>query len=633
MADLGSYYDGTSAVGTSDEQADVLRVVKDFDAAKKHHDSFVQFVERMYRAYRGVLEMKSEAAQWTSKLHPAYGLQLVESVVANMIDDRTTFRMKPRPMIDDAARVQEYLQGAQALENIVRYELELARFSQKQRPFALQNSIAGLTVAKIAWDYEEGSCLRYVEQEKEIRDPDSDEVIGTYPMLVEQEHTRIVRDGPSFEVVDVRDFFWPQNAQDVQNAQFIIHRVWMSMDELKALQAEGVFENVDQVKDTRADIAEWEGHQWREDTLFLTNRKRNMVEVLEWWGPNGQVITVANRRVLLSKKQNPFHHGKRPFVVASSMPQPFNFVGVSDMEVIEPIQRALWTTLNQRMDNVALINNAIILLRDTADDQDYEFAPGEFWTVEDPTEVQMWQPNPLPAEVSMGSENALKADLNNVTGGLGLMAGQDLQQMDSATATGVSTLTSIAQRRLSARRQQFAYAYEDAGNMVIPLIQQFMQPSALVPVIGAGGAMAFEAVAKSQVQGHYVCSVTSVSEAMMRQEKRAEAQALMQLAVAVAPLAAAVGQPLNLKQWVDDLLEAFDKDDPERYFSAAPQPQIANAGQPGTPPGQQGPAGPSPNGVTAPQASGITSPSNALSQSPAVMMQRYLATRGGGRSA
>lgn len=630
MAD--EYFDGASAAGTEQEQADVLRVVKDFESSKKQHDSFVRFVERMYRAYRGVLELKSEAAQWTSKLHPAYGLQLVESVVANMIDDKTTFQMKPRPMIDDASRVQEYLEGAQALENIVRYEMELARFSQKQRPFALQNSIAGITVAKIAWDYEEGACLRYEEQDTPIYHPESGEQIGSYPMLVEQEHTRVLRDGPSFEVVDVRDFFWPQNAQDVQGAQFIIHRVWMSMDELRECGRAGEFKNVDQVKDTRG-IDEWEGRQWREDSLFLTNRKRNMVEVLEWWGPNGQVITIANRRVLLSKRQNPFHHGKRPFVVASSMPQPFQFVGVSDMEVIEPIQRALWTTLNQRLDNVALLNNAIILLRDTADDQDYEFAPGEFWTVEDPTEVQMWQPNPLPAEVSLGSENGLKADLNNVTGGLGMMAGQDLQAMDSATATGVSTLTSIAQRRLAARRQQFAYAYEDAGNMVIPLIQQFMQPAALVPITGVGGAQAFATVAKSQVQGRYICSVTSVSEAMMRQEKRAEAQALIQIALAAAPLAAAVEQPLNLKEWIDDLLEAFDKDDPDRYFAAAPQPQIAAAGPPGTPPGQPGPAGPSPNGVTAPQASGIQSPSNALSQSPALMMQRFLAMRGGGRNA
>lgn len=618
-----------SYVGTPDEQELVARVVKDFDAAKKHHDRFVSFVERMYRAYRAVLDMKSEAAQWTSKLHPAYGLQLVEAVVANMIDDRTTFRMKPRPMIDDAARVQEYLLGARALENIVRYEMELARFSQKQRPFALQNSIAGLTVGKVAWDYEEGACLRYVEEEQEIYHPESGEVIGTYPMLVEQEHTRVKRDGPSFEVVDVRDFFWPENAQDVQNAAFIIHRVWMSVDELRECAKDGSFKNVDKVVQTR-DMQGEEEQRYREDALFMTNRKRGMVEVLEWWGPRGQVVTVANRSVLLSERKNPFHHGKRPFVVASSMPQPFNFVGISDMEVIEPLQRALWTTLNQRLDNVALLNNAIILLRDTADDQDYEFAPGEFWTVEDPTEVQMWQPNPLPAEVSLGSENGLKADLNNVTGGLGMMAGQDLQQLDSATATGVSTLTSIAQRRLGARRQQFAYAYEDAGNMVIPLIQQFMQPAALVPITGVGGAQAFETVAKSQVQGNFVCSVTSVSEAMMRQEKRAEAQALMQLAITAAPLAAAVGQPLNLKQWIDDLLEAFDKDDPDRYFAAEPQPQAAGApgGASGMPSPDQGPGG-----VTSPMASGIQSPSNELSQSPAVMMQRFLAMKGGGRSA
>lgn len=635
MADNG-YFEGAPAVGTSDERALVERVIRDFEDAKRHHDTFVTFVERMYRAYRAVLDKRSEAAQWTSKLHPAYGLQLVESVVANMIDDKTTFQMKPRPMIDDYERVQDYLLGAKALENIVRYEMEMDRFSQKQRPFALQNSIAGLTVAKITWDYDEAACRRYVQQEKEVRHPETGDVIGTYPMLVEQEHTRIVRDGPTFEVVDVRDFFWPENAQDVQGAKFIIHRVWMSLAELREYQKQGVYKNVDKVTETR-DIQQWEGTVWRSDELFLTNRKRNMIEVLEYHGPSGEIVTVANRRVLLDyKPESPYHHGKRPFVAASSMPQPFQFVGVSDMEIIEPLQRALWTTLNQRLDNVALLNNAIIILRDTADDQDYEFAPGEFWMVEDPTEVQMWQPNPLPAEVSLGSENGIKSDMNNVTGGLGLIAGQDLQSVDSQTATGVSTLTSIAQKRLMARRQQFAYAYEDAGNQIIPLIQQFMTTDRIVPITGLGGAVAFEKVSPMQVQGNYVCSVLSISESLMRQERRAEAQALITLALQAAPLAAAVGQPLNLRQWVDDLLEAFDKDDPDRYFSQAPQGVPGATGAPGGGPvgaPQIGNVpGPAPQGVTAPQANDVRSPSNQLSQSPALMMQRALAARGGGRN-
>jgi hypothetical protein len=637
VADNGYFSElGSSATGTEQERALVERVIRDFEDAKRHHDTFVSFVERMYRAYRAVLDKRSEAAQWTSKLHPAYGLQLVESVVANMIDDKTTFMMKPRPLIDDPQRVEDYLAGAKALENIVAYEMEMDRFSRKQRPAALQNSITGLTVMKVAWDYAEAACRQYIQQEKEIRHPETDEVIGTFPMLVEQEHTRIVRDGPNCEVVDVRDFFWPENAQDVQGAKFIIHRVWMSLDELRDLQKKGVYKNVDKLTQTR-DIQKWEGQVWRSDELFLTNRKREMIEVLEYWGPDNQVITVGNRRVLLDAKDNPFHHGKRPFVAWSSMPQPFQFVGVSDMQIIEPLQRALWTTLNQRLDNVALLNNAIILLRDTADDQDYEFAPGEFWMVEDPTEVQLWQPNPLPAEVSLGSENGIKADMNNVTGGLGLISGQDMQSLDSETATGVSTLTSIAQRRLQARRQQFAYAYEDIGNQVIPLIQQFMTTDRMVPITGLGGAQAFARVSPLQVQGNYVAGVVSISESLMRQERRAEAQALMTLAMQAAPLAAAVGQPLNLRQWVDDLLEAFDKDDPDRYFSAAPQPgAMGVSGAPGG--GAVGAPqigdvpGPPSQGVTAPQANDVRSPSNALSQSPALMMQRALAARGGGRN-
>lgn len=617
----------------------IQKVLTELDESRRFHDNFVTRVEKNYRAYRGVLERQSQAAQWTSKLHPPYAFQLIETVTANMIDDKTVFRMHPRPIMDDYARVEEYIQGSEALENIVRYEMEMDRLAKKQRPITLQNSIAGLSPAKIAWDYQEGIGRRYDTVERPVLHPDTGEQIGTFPVLVEQEHSRIVRDGPTINPIDVRDFFWPENAQDVQQAKFIIHRVWMSLDELKQRSD---FKNVDQLTETR-DISDWERRNWRGDELFMTNRERGMIEVLERHGADGEIITIANRRVLLKRERNTFWHGQKPFVVFSALPQPFQFVGVSDMETIRHLQEALWTTMNQRLDNLALINNAIIILRDTADDQEYEFAPGEFWQVEDPTEVQMWQPNPLPAEVSMGAEAALKGDLNNITGGLGLMSGTENDTIDSKTATGVSTFTSLAQRRLAQRRQNFAYSWADAGDQLISNIQQFMTEDRLVPAIGKDGAALFKRVSPMQVQGRYVCSVEVISESLMRQERRAEAQALFTLALQAAPLMAATQSPINLAQSYKDLLEAFDKEDADKYFASAQQ-NLQQPGQGGGGGGQNGPPNvappqngppslqPQPLGVTAPQAAAATSPSNQVSQSPAMMLQRALAMRGGGRN-
>lgn len=653
MADVPEYVDSyTKALKPSDREA-ILLVVDDLEDAKKQHDAFSAKVEQWYRGYRGVLEKQSEAAQWTSKNHPPFAFSLIETVVANMIDDRTVFNFHPRPLIDDLDTIESYVTGAKALENLVRYELQMDRFDRKQRPIALQASIAGISPVKVLWDYQEGVGRRYVTKSRDITHPDTGEVIASYPVLVEEEHTRIVRDGPSVGPIDVRDFFWPDNADDIQSARYIIHRVWMSIDELRALEAQGVYQNVDDLSESR-DMMDYERAMWRSDELFLTNRKRKMVEVLERWGADGRVTTVGNRKVLLrdfiperdNDGKQMFWHGKKPFAIVSSMPQPFQMVGVSDMEAIWHLQNALWTSINQTADNVALLNNAIFIISDTVDDEEMEFAPGEFWQFENPaTDFTQWQPNALPAELATGFQDRLQAFMNEITGGLGMMSNP--QQADANTATGVSTFMSIAQRRLQARRAQFAYAYQDIADMVVSDLQQFMDKDRLAPIIGRDGAMAFERVSPMQIQGRYVADVEAISESLMRQEKRAEAQALLTLALQGAPLASAMGSPLNLHQWYYDLLEAFDKVDCERYFAAGQAAGLVSQGAepptggggsgygaPSVPPAQPGQVGlkPMPLGVTAPTAAGITSPSNQVSQSPMMMLQRAVALRGGGRN-
>jgi hypothetical protein len=79
---------------------------------------------------------------------------------------------------------------------------------------------------------------------------------------------------------------------------------------------------------------------------------------------------------------------------------------------------------------------------------------------------------------------------------------------------------------------------------------------------------------------------------------------------------------------MDRLLKEYGEDSVERFYAAAPQPQVAGGGMvPGTPgfAGQE----PGPGGVTAQQSiDPATSPSNQTSMSPEVFNQRALARSG-----
>jgi hypothetical protein len=612
------------------------QILREYGEARKYHDAFRQKVERGYKSYRGVLRKRSDAAKWTSKQHPPYVFQMVETLTANTINERTKFRVRPRPNLHDLASIDQRTDAAKSLEYLLRYQQDVDHYQESLRPFALQGAIAGLTVRKQYWKYAEATRTSRTVNQVPIYHPDNQTVIGHVPQYGEESKVEVVHDGPTSEVVDVRDFIWHEAARSVADAQWIIHRVWMTYGELEEMAHRGVYDlaAVEQLKESQSFMDDLSN---REEELFSRRRTKDLIEVLERW-TDERVVTVANKKVVLSDRPNPFWHGEKPFVICSSMPDLFSINGISDVEIVEQLQEMLWTVMNQRLDNLLLINNAIILLRSDIDDPEmFEFAPGAQWIVDDPAQVVMWTPNPMPAEVSVAAENMLKNDLQNISGGAPLMGG-NTDSVDTSTATATSIFTSLAQKRMAAKKQHFAHAEQRVAEQWIALDQQFLTDTQVVQIVGKGGSPDWITVKPEEINGRFNIEVDAGEDSFMRQEKRAEGGALVQQAAAIAPVMQAVGQPLNMKAFVEDWLSDYDKNDIEKYFAAAPQPGLQQGppgqqGQPG-PDGNAGPAGPQgPGGVTAPQSiAPEVSPSNQASAAPSVMLSRAMAAQGGPRN-
>lgn len=600
------------------------RAVNDFEEARKHHDLFRKKADERYRAYRGILETRSEAAQWTSKQHPPLILQVVETTVANIIDSAPRMRIRPRPRSISSGDFQRHIAGCKAIERLLAYEFDVDRFAEKQRTYVLQGLITGLSVGKCYWKSQEGTY-------RDLRSYQPYAPISNHTVREELEGTGYLHDDPCFEPIDVRDFFWHEGAVDIDSAAWLGHRVWKTYDELKEMEKAGIYSNVDVLKESR----QMDDRLGREEDLFHSDRTKDKIEVIEmWYRQKGEVITIGNRSQLLRhQKKWPFHHGQYPFIATSSIPDLFRIPGISQVELLTELQEMLWTLMNQRLDNLSLINNAIILIRSDVDDPDaFEFAPLEKWIVDDIEQVKMWTPEPQAAEISIQAEKMLRGDIQNVTGAGLFASGTESQTIDQKTATGVSIITSLAQRLLAAKKQNYLWAFDKVGDQFIALLQQFMREDRAIQIVGKDGVSDFLSVSPEEIQGRYTCVTELVSESLMRQERRAEAQAKLQVSLAAAPIMQAVGQPLNMRAFMEDFLDAFDALDKERYFASASQPTLGPQGQgqiPGTP-GLPSPQGP--GGVTAPQAMGPTSPSNQVSQSPEVFLQRALASRGAGRN-
>jgi len=611
------------------------------DCERRYHDAFVERVERRYNSYRGLAEPQGgsqppDDEDWHSQITTPYVLQTCEGMLATMLEPNPTFNVKPRPRPDeDLAEVLARVASTNAVEDVLQYAFDRAGFAQQQRDFMQQDLIAGISVLKDYWLTERRSVTSLAPQTLDIQDGLGNVIDQLNTHAERTQHDSLTIDDAHSEVVDVRDFFWPSEAKNVASAEYLIHRTYESFDRLKRLEQAGLYRNVDKLKQGSTVGTTSATNTGREMKLRNVDRTANLIEVLERWTPE-RVITVGNRTVELADRPNPFWNGRMPFVVCSAMPDAFQIPGISVVEALAQLQEMLWTLQNQRLDVVRMLANLITVIRSDVDDPEaFEWAPNAQWFVEDTAQVNTLKIDPTVANITLQAEGLIKGDLQNIMGGLPMASGADSQTIDQQTATGVSIITTIAQRIIQARKQHYLWSYAELGKHFLLLYQQFVRDDRVIKILGGQGEQAFRMISPLEVQGDFDITIDVTSDSLMRQERRAEAQSLMQIAAQAAPIFAQSGAPLNLKAFMEKVLDAYDVPDKERFFlpkALAGQQQQQLGPPPSSPqqPQQNGNGNGAAQGVTnVPAAAGPQSPSNVTSMSPETSMARMMSSYGG----
>lgn len=638
----------------------VSKIVKRWDESQNHHSRFVRDYERRERSYRGVLRRSSSAAKWRHQYHPPYAFNLLETITANTIEMGLRFDVTPAPKPNlTLQEAMQQLAQVEVVSDLLRSEQRIDQMDFKQRPLFLTAGIGGRGILKTYWDYRTGTAQSQGYKDVPVHDDDGN-VLMNVPVITQIKESGILRDHSTTEVVDPRDWTTHESARSLDpcepgGAQYVFHRCWYSFEQLKDMEKDGFFQNVDRLKDAALD---WSSeYADREKNLWEINRTKDLIEVLEYWEYEGGDVRrgyVGNRSVLLrgdveedgtpngklkddGTEVSPFWHGRYPFAVCSSMPQPFTTYGSSDIELIEQLQEMLWEMASQRFDNVELINNMVTLVRSDVDDPDaFEYYPGARWPVESPNDVSTLQPPYQLAEVTLRAEALLKGDMQNVTSAAPFASGTETATVDQKTATGASIVMNAAQQRLAVKKFESQKALLDDANMRIKLAQQFVTDRRLVHILGEDGAHTFREIDPIDIQGDFLAELQAMGESGMRQERRAEATQLSQVLMQSAPMAAASGAPLNTREVLTWMLKRWGIDDADRFFSQQPNAMgVAGEGPPGpggAPPGAEGP----PNmGTTSGTAVDASKPSatGGLSMSPAMMLQRALTMSGGAANA
>jgi hypothetical protein len=618
----------------------VEKIIKRWDESRTHHSAFVRKYERGERAYRGILQANSSAAKWRHKQSPRYGLNLLETVVANTVDLGLGYIVNPSPRSNlPLAEAQQMLAQRDAVADGLKHEIRVDELDRKQRPLYLTMGFGGHGILKSYWNYTEGMVKRQVAGSKPIYD-DEENYLGSVPTLEWEESTGVIRDHSTSEVVDPRDFVMHEAARALQptepgGAQYLFHRCWYSYEQLLMQQKAGYLKNVTQLTES----LDFSDEYAQEREIWEKNRTKDMIEVLEYWCfEDGQVYRtlIGNRIVeLRAREASPFNHGEYPFSLGSQMGHPFQTGGISDMEVIAELQEILWELMNQRLDNVELINNAIMLIRsDVEDPEAFEWYPGAQWPVESVDQVQPLVPPYQIAEVSLQAEALIKGDLQNTTGSTPLAGGTETATVDQKTATGASLVMSAAQKRLLAKKTEAQRILRDEANQRLKNMAQFITEEKLVHILGPDGAVAFRSVDPLAYQGEWMVDIEPTSDTAMSEQEKAEALQFTSTLMQFAPLLGIMGAQLNGKEIVKHLGKKFKVYDVEKFFTAEAQPMMTPDGAPagGAPGAPAGPSGPN-LGITADSAVSATSPSGTggMSISPAMALQRAGAMGGAGR--
>lgn len=642
----------------------VVEAVKKYDEAYKHHRFFVRDYDRSERAYQGILRSTSSAAKWRHTYTPKHAFNFIETIVANTVEMGLDLKVRPAPKpglsMDDA---RELMQQTSIVRDLIKHEWMYDDMDRKQRPLFLIDAIGGRAVGKTSWDWTTGAVKRQGIQEVAVHDHE-DNYLGSVPTMVEIEESSVLFDNSTTEICDPRDVIFHESAKDIDprkpgGAQHVFHRSWLSMEQLREMQAQGFIHNVDYLTDTRDFSDEYSE---REREIWNLNRAKDLVEVVERWEyRQGKVwrLIYGNRGVeLRTDEANPFWHQKYPFFICSSQPQPFSLVGMSDMALIEQLQEMLWEVTNQSLDNLELINNAIMLIRSDVDDPDaFQYYPGAHWPVDNVDQVKALIPPYQVTNVSLERENLIKGDMQAVSSAAPLAGGSTSGAgPTTSTATGASLVMNAAQQRLASKKWQAQQGLTDEAWLRFKNCQQFISDERLLHTLGPSGKMSFRSMSPLNIQGEYLFSLAVVGEGQNKAERQATAQGTLQLMKEVFPLMYASGTPIDMVEVVrwymrevgleDEAASFFEpqtQPDPETMnllFGNAPKVSIrANTtpgaadsalqatGSGGPPPGQMN------AGTTAATAVDASSPSTTggMSLSGQQFLQRAQALNGGAK--
>lgn len=424
-----------------------------------------------------------------SKIYNPYTWGNIETVVPRMVAQRPTVTYKPREPQDETT--------SDILTSLFEYWWDKDRAFEKVVAWIKDALIYGTGIVKVYW--------KTVTKEVTSYELDSDglpliDENGEYMTKTEE---IVDFDDPTLEVVNLYDFFIDPEATDIQEAQWIIHRYWKTIDEIE--QA-GCYKNVSKLKRHLARVEKSAAELERKELAFGSQAEQDdtvdKVELWEMWDSDGLTVVAAGE-IIVREQKTPFWHGKKPFIALRDSIVPHEFYGKGEIEPVIKLQHAINTIQNQIIDNrTQVLMNMWKVTGENIDESELIYRPNG--VIHLSNEFEKVDPI-VPPDLTGNAQkdlSFLKADIQQALGIYDYSKGAE--SGINKTATGIGLVQEAANARFNHKIQLLEESIKKLGDIILALYQQFITDEKVLRVVGDKGEE-FIRVLPKDIAGSYDC--------------------------------------------------------------------------------------------------------------------------------
>ena len=294
----------------------------------------------------------------------------------------------------------------------------------------------------------------------------------------------ISKNQPVFEVLPYNEFLFDAKALSLQEADYVIHRKLVNYDYLKRRQQEGIYKNIEKIKDSIFSYEDDDVLSIRAyDSYSDKNKARRLYMINEYWGRvdidndgllEDVVITTCGN-VILSIEENTF--GMYPFFVFSPFLSMDSIAGRGLAELSENTQIVKTALIREILENTRRNNNRKIFYKvDDLLNPSQMVTNEQYVAVRESADINnIFAPEPFEviSENSFTLVEYFDKENQKVTGVSDIKQGLK-QSVESQTATEAVIKYESANSQVQAIVLNFAESLKETYRFIVYQNQRFM---------------------------------------------------------------------------------------------------------------------------------------------------------------